>query len=172
MKVKKDKIFHEKKLAALPTIGFLKALRDHTDKKEAFRIAEKAAANFMIAHYGNILRDTDAGTQERFDVFRRYYEKYPEISPYCEILESTPTKLRVVYNRCPWAEILYEENLFLFAPAYCASDRAFTEKLLPGVSYSRNENIVKGHNSCHHVWCFDGYIKTSKKTFCKKENKK
>jgi hypothetical protein len=154
MKVIRDKIFNDKKTAALPTISFLKALKKNLNQKTAFKIAVDAAANFMISHYENILGDTEPGTQERFDKFREYYEKYPEISPYCEILESTQKILKARFTRCPWVEILYSEDLFHFAPAYCLSDHAYTEKLLPGVTYTRARGIVKGDNFCGHKWIY------------------
>ena len=154
MKVIRDRVFEEKKTAALPTISFLKALDKKLNKKDAFKIAEEAAALFMITHYENILGDTEPGTQERFNAFRKYYETYPEICTYCTILESTPKTLKVRFNRCLMAEILYSEDLFYFAPAYCLSDQAFTEKLLPGVTYQRTKGIVKGDNSCDHTWIF------------------
>ena len=89
------------------------------------------------------------------DEFRKYYEKYPEISSYCEILESTPQILKVRFNRCPWAVILYSENLFYFASAYCLSDKTYTEKLLPGVTYTRSKNFIEGNNSCDHKWVYN-----------------
>ncbi len=152
MEIIQDNILKDKRNALLSTIGFLKALEKNLSKDLAYKIAVQAAANFMIMHYENILKGTEPGKQERFDAFRRYYENYPSISPYCEVIESKPNYLKVNFHRCPVAEILYQENLFHFASAFCKSDKAFTDALLPGVKFNRNSDIVKGDIACIMSW--------------------
>jgi hypothetical protein len=152
MNVIKDTIFIEKKRNLASTLNFLNALKTKLNIEDAVEIAEIAAANHLIQHYKEIFKGTIPESQERFDVFRKYYEAYPLISSYCEIIESNKDCLKVKFNRCPHAEILSDEDLFEFAPASCKSDIAFTEELLPGVKFSRESSIVDGDKTCIMVW--------------------
>jgi len=148
----KDEIFNEKKKALRSTLSFLKAIKKNVTKSKAIEIANDAAANFMISIYRDVFEGTKPSTQKRFDAFRNFYENHPKTSPYCEILESTSKTLKVVFHRCPYAEILKEEDLFEFANSSCLSDLVFTKKLLPNVSFKRERSIVKGDNQCVMLW--------------------
>lgn len=152
MNSSKDEIYYEKRKALKSTLSFLHAIKNNLDKNKAIEIANDAAANYMISVYEDIFIGTEPTTQERFDTFRKFYENYPKTSPYCEILESNSNKLKVVFHRCPFAEILKDEDLFEFANSSCLSDVAFTEKLLPKVKFTRESSIVNGDTKCVMIW--------------------
>ena len=156
MKIIKDKIFNEKKVALKSTIAFLRATKKLLAPDVALEISREAAANYMIMVYEEVFSGTKAGTQERFDAFRANYEKHPEKSPYCKILISTPELLKVRFDRCPYAEILLSMDLFEYAEGSCISDRIMTEKLMPGVKFFRETSIVEGQESCIMSWEYKG----------------
>ena len=156
MEIIKDKIFHDKKNALKNTIAFLRAIKSKLSEKLAIEVSNEAAANFMIAIYGDVFKGTEPNTQKRFDVFRAYYEAHTKKSPYCEILESNDSCLKVRFNRCPHAEILNSLNLLEYAGSSCLSDIAFTEKLMPGVEFTRESSIVEGDNTCVMKWKYKG----------------
>jgi L-2-amino-thiazoline-4-carboxylic acid hydrolase-like protein len=106
----------------------------------------------MISIYEEVLEGTTPESQERFDKFREFYENHPKTSPYCEILESSKQLLKVVFHRCPHVEILKNEDLFEFAESSCLSDIAFTERLLPGVKFTRESSIREGSEGCIMKW--------------------
>lgn len=155
MKINKDAVFKQKRNNLLSTIGFLNALNDNLSREEALNIAKEAATNFMIEHYKLIFDGTEPNTHKRFNRFREYYEKYPQISPYCEIVKSTEKYLEVNFHRCPLSEILFSENLFHFIESFCYSDYGFTKKLLPGVNFKRKTCIANSDRNCIMVWKFD-----------------
>lgn len=148
----KDEIYYKKRKALKSTLSFLQAIKNILEKDTAIKIANKAAANYMISIYEDVFDRTKPGTQERFDAFRKFYETHPKSSPYCEIIESTSNILKVAFHRCPFAEILKDEDLFEFAESSCLSDIAFTNKLLPEVIFSRESSIVKGDSKCIMKW--------------------
>lgn len=152
MKINKDRIFLEKKEALIPTISFLKAIKQNLPPDLAYQIAEEAAANYSISYYKKVFKDSRAGLQERFDTFRKNYELYPKTSTYCEILITNSSCLKVKFNRCPYAEVLQDENLFEFARASCLSDIRFTSKFLPEIKFTRESSIVEGDNTCIMKW--------------------
>jgi len=152
MKIKKDKTFFNKKQVVSSSINYLNAIKQLLTEEEALKVAELAAANFMTDHYKKVLKGTKPGSQERFDVFRKHYEVYPEVCTYCEIITSNENSLEVKFKRCPYAEILLDEDLFEFAVASCLSDEAFTMELLPGIDFSRESSIVDGASECIMKW--------------------
>jgi hypothetical protein len=152
MKVTKDKVFNDKKKDLKNTMAFLRAIKSKLSAERAIEISNEAAANYMIAVYEEVFKDTQPGTQKRFDTFRAFYEAHPKKSPYCEILESTNNCLKVRFNRCPHAEILTSEGLFEFAESSCLSDIAFTNKLMPGIEFTRESSIVEGDYTCVMEW--------------------
>lgn len=158
MKITKDKIFYDKKNILRSTIAFLHAIKSKLPEELAIEVADEAAANYMISVYEEMFKGTVPGTQKRFNTFRSNYEAYPEKSPYCEILKSTNKCLIVRFTRCPYAEILSSEGLFDFAASSCLSDSVFTDKLLPGVEFTRKSSVVKGDEACLMKW---KYIKES-----------
>ena len=62
--------------------------------------------------------------------------------------------LRVKYKRCPFFEVMGKHGLDDFSYAFCLSDIAFTEAVLPGVEFSRENMIVKGSDYCDYAWTF------------------
>ena len=146
----KDEIYTKKKEQLQSVIGFIKAIDNNLNSKEAFKIVSDAAANFMISHYEKIIKG--APENEKFSIFRKYYEKYPKISSYCEIIESNSQILKVKFTRCPLNEILRDENLSKYAAAYCQSDKAFTDALLPNVKFNRTKGIIDGDKYCILSW--------------------
>lgn len=152
MEIIKDNIFLAKKNALRSTISFLKAIKSRMPEKLAIELANEAANNFMIGVYEDVFKNTAPYSQARFDAFRTFYEAHPKTSPYCEIIESTSSCLKVRFYRCPHAEILQSENLFEFAQSSCLSDVAFTSKLLPGVEFKRESSIVDGDSTCVMKW--------------------
>ena len=154
VKITKDEIFEQSRARHLITAGFLKALNDNFSHDLAFEIAVQGFTNYMTEYYNQVLKSTEKGTQERFDLFRRHYEDYAVKSLYCNIEESTPNVLKVRYTRCPFAEVLAEYNLYELAYAFCLSDPAFTKNVLSGVKFCREHEIVKGDLYCDHTWIF------------------
>ena len=150
----KDEIFQKKKEESLPTVSFLKAINKNFDQETAFNVAFEAFTYYMTCLYEGILSSTKEGSQERFDKFREFYEEYAEKTPYCEIEESTPNMLKAKFLRCPFFEVLKEENLEDFGYAFCLSDPAFTEKVLPKVNFTRKHVISKGDSYCDNTWEF------------------
>ena len=136
------------------TAAFLCALKASLSHEKAFEIAAKGFANYMINYYELILSSTRKGSQERFDRFRQHYEKHAAESDYVKIVKSRPHILEVRFERCPFAEVMREYNLADLTHAFCLSDYAFTEELLPGVELHRTHEIAKGHNFCDHIWIF------------------
>ncbi len=151
-KRQKDEIFKKKKIETLTTQSFLAALKENLDSETAFKIARDAFENYMTNLYSNILASTKEGSQERFDKFRRFYEEYAEKTPYLKIIESTPSILKVKYERCPIVEILEDMDLADLAYAFCLSDPAFTQNVLPGVKFSRTGEIARGGAYCDNSW--------------------
>ena len=78
-----------------------------------------AFTRYLTNLYKKVLEKTTEGSQERFDKFREFYEEFAEKTPYCEILESTSTILKVKFIRCPFFEVLKDSNLKYMARAYC-----------------------------------------------------
>jgi hypothetical protein len=152
MIIVKDEIFHAKKKALKSTLSFLKAIKERLPESQAIQVADTAAASYMIETYAKVFEGTEPETQERFDRFRSFYESHPKTSPYCEIMESTTTTLKVKFSRCPHAEILSSENLFEFANSSCLSDIALTKELLPGVTFTRESSFVNGNKDCVMEW--------------------
>ena len=150
----KDEIFEQSKMKHLITVGFLSALNDICDPERAFEIAAQGFANYMIRHYELVLASTPAGSQERFDSFRQYYEEYAGNSNYISIVRSDATILSVQYERCPFLEVMAEYGMDMFSYAFCLSDYAFTERVLPGVTLRRAHEIAKGDEYCDHTWTF------------------
>ncbi len=148
----KDEIFYKKKKETAPTLCFLKALKLKLSINEAIEIADAAASEYMIQYYEDIFKDINEKTQERFNKFREHYERYPNQSPYCEVLESGSNVLKVRYNRCPLRDVLICEGLGEFAFSFCKSDATFTERLLPGVKLTRECSIVSGDKHCIMRW--------------------
>ena len=73
---------------------------------------------------------------------------------YIEIIKSQPDILEVRFERCPFDEVMREYNLTDLTHAFCLSDYAFTEALLPGVELHRTHEIAKGDKFCDHKWIF------------------
>ena len=156
MKIKKvkDEIYIKKKAESLTAVSFLKALKENLDFDLAFKIASDAFTNYMTELYENVLSETKKGTQERFNVFRKFYENYATKTPYLKIIESSESNLKVRYERCPLFEILNDLELGDLAYSFCLSDPAFTKKVLPGVDFSRKNEISKGAPYCDNTWKF------------------
>ena len=152
MKIVKDEIFFGKRVALTTTISYLKAIKQSLPRELAIKIADLAASNYMISYYEKVLAGTKPGSHERFDQFRKHYEAYPQTSPYCEIISSDTHCLAVKFKRCPYAEVLYDEGLFVFASSSCSSDISFTLELLPGVDFKRESSIINGNNECIMKW--------------------
>jgi len=108
----------------------------------------------MTKTYERVLQGTKEYSQVRFDCFRSFYEDFAVKTPYLEIIESSKTKLKVKYNRCPIYEVFIDEGIDDLAYAFCLSDSAFTKNVLPGVIFSRENEIVKGSKYCDHTWEF------------------
>ena len=109
----------------------------------------------MTSLYNNLLASTKKGSQERFDKFRQFYEEYAEKTSYLKIIKSTPSILRVKYERCPFVEILQDMDLDDLAYAFCLSDPAFTQNVLPKVRFSRTGEISQGNDYCDNTWEFE-----------------
>jgi hypothetical protein len=152
--IKEDEVLDRMAERSLATLSFLAALKANLDHDTAFKIATDAFTNYMITTYERVLKGTKKKSQERFDRFRAFYEDYAKKTPYLEIIESTPTSLKVKYNRCPFYEITLSEGLSDLAYAFCLSDQTFTEKVLPGVKFARKNVIVKNGKFCDHTWEF------------------
>ena len=152
----RDEIFKKKKEESLTAVSFLAALNDNLDKDTSFKIALDAFTRYLTNLYKKVLEKTTEGSQERFDKFREFYEEFAEKTPYCEILESTSTILKVKFIRCPFFEVLKDSNLEYLAHAYCLSDPAFTKNVLPGVNFSRKHLISNNEPYCDNTWEFTG----------------
>ncbi|MCE7746346.1 MAG: L-2-amino-thiazoline-4-carboxylic acid hydrolase, partial [Candidatus Heimdallarchaeota archaeon] len=139
---------------SLSTQSFLAALKANLDHETAFKIAKDAFSRYMVKIYADVLKGTDENSIERFDKFRAFYEEYAKKTPYLEIIESTKTKLKVKYTRCPFYEVLVDEKLEDLAYTFCLSDSVFTAKVLPGVKFSREKEIVRNDKYCDHTWEF------------------
>jgi len=135
-------------------VSLLQAMDAVLDRQTALFVARHAFAEYMIAHYTNVLGGTRPGSQERFDAFRRYYEAYAECRDYIDIVDSTAKLLRVRYRRCPFHDRLTERRIGHFTAAFCESDRAFTEVCLPGVAFKRRHELATDGNPCDHEWTF------------------
>ena len=144
----------KKRAESLTAISFLEAIHENLDKNAAFNIAVEAFEKYMTNLYKKVLASTEKGSQERFDRFRKFYEEFAEKTPYCEMVESTPTKLKAKFNRCPFYELLKEKGLEDLGHAFCLSDPAFTKNLLPGVKFSRKHEIARGGPYCDNKWEF------------------
>jgi len=151
-KIEKDEIYNKRKAESLITVSFLSALKKNLKPDLAFTIASDAFTRYMVSIYEEVLGETEIGSQKRFDCFREFYEEHSKKTPYLEILESTPSVLRVKYNRCPFFEILSDYNLEELAYSFCLSDPAFTKEVLPGVKFSRSCEIAKGFQYCDNTW--------------------
>ena len=150
----RDMIYKQKREQSLTAISFLAALKENLDSDMAFKIAYDAFTKYMSTYYENILSSYEIGSQERFNRFRDSYEQFAEKTVYCDIIESTPRILKVKFTRCPFFEVLIDQELGDLAEAFCLSDSAFTEKVLPGVVFTRNYEIVTGGDYCDHTWEF------------------
>ena len=153
--VTKDKVYRKAEEHHWATVNYLEELKDEYAPEEAYRLAQKYFAKYMIDHFTEVLAGTDPGSQERFDVFRCNYEKSAESRGYLKIVESTPTTLKVRFDRCPFVEVMREKKLSEFSSAFCVSDYAFTKECLPGVAIFRSHEIAKGDGYCDHMWHFD-----------------
>ncbi|MHA2055505.1 MAG: hypothetical protein ACW99F_18150, partial [Candidatus Hodarchaeales archaeon] len=100
--IQKDRINKQKRLESLATVSFLKSIKENLDKEMAFKVASDAFGHFMTAYYRNILSDFELGSQERFNRFRESYVQFASETPYCEIVESSSTILKVKFTRCPF----------------------------------------------------------------------
>ena len=152
--MKKDEVFEQSRKSHLITVGFLTALKENLDPKTAFKIASDGFNNFMKEYYTLVLKETTEGSQERFDRFRHYYGEYAHKSTYIKVVESGKNILKVRFNRCPFAEVMTEYNLSYFSYAFCLSDYAFSEKVLPGVKFQRTHEIARGDQYCDHTWTY------------------
>ena len=65
----------------------------------------------------------------------------------CGNPKSGTTLLLSLLDNHPQLTVSPEE----FSYAFCLSDYAFTEKVLPGVQFKRNHEIVKGDEYCDHA---------------------
>jgi len=157
-----DPIFRQAEQRHLLTVGFLSALRERLNPEEAFATARVAFSTYLIAYYQAVLGGTEERSQERFDAFRRHYEAYAATCGYLRIERSVPFVLSVRYERCPFFEVLSKYGLADFAYAFCLADLAFTEAVLPGVSFQRTCEIVRGGAFCDHTWIFgaDAFLET------------
>lgn len=149
-----DAIFQDSEARHLITVGFLSALLEHLGKDKALEIAEAGFANYMVIYYRNVFNGTKEGTQERFDVFRSHYELMASKSTYCQVVESSPSIFKIKYTRCPFYEVMLKYHLSDMAYAFCLSDAAFTEKVLPKVRFQRDQVIATGGEYCNHTWHF------------------
>ena len=154
IKYEKDEIFLQSRARHLITAAFLSALKRNLTPEKAFKIASEGFANYMISYYELILSSTKRGSQERFDKFRQHYEDYARNSTYLTVIRSKPDLLSVRFDRCPFAEVMAEHGVGDLSYAFCLSDYAFTDKLLPGVKLYRTHEIVKGDQFCDHTWIF------------------
>ncbi len=152
MKIVKDNIFLEKKTALISSICYLKAIKQLLPKELALQVSNLAASNYMISYYEKVLTGSIPESKERFDLFRKHYEAYPSISPYCEIVSSDENCLVVKFTRCPYAEVLFDEHLSEFTHSSCFSDISFTKQLLPGVEFIRSRSILNGDGECIMTW--------------------
>ena len=151
----KDKIFEESRRYHLLTIGFLRTIKNNFNMSEAFRLAKESFTNYMIEYYDLILFGTNPYSQERFDKFRDHYKNAASRNSYLQIIISTPNILKVHYHRCPFVEVMKHYDLKEFSYAYCLSDPGFTEVVLPGVRFQRENLISKGDRYCNHTWIFE-----------------
>ncbi|MFH1428688.1 MAG: L-2-amino-thiazoline-4-carboxylic acid hydrolase [Candidatus Margulisiibacteriota bacterium] len=147
-----DEIFEECRKRYQLTFEFLKAMKKNLPEAEAFKVAEEAFAGFMTGNYQEVLKDTEPGSQERFDKFRKHYEQAAELRPYLTVVKSEPGELKVCYDRCPFAEVADSYGLEDMVSAFCLSDGAFTEAVLPGVRFERENEIARGERICDHMW--------------------
>lgn len=152
--MKNDEVFEKAHKGHMITVGFLNALKSNFDPETAFRVAVEGFSNYMENSYRLVLGKTREDSQERFDLFRKKYEGAAEESTYLRIVESTPTTLKVRFERCPFSEVMEEYGLSDLSYAFCLSDPAFTKKVLPGVVFSREHVIVKGDPFCDHTWSY------------------
>ena len=152
MDVIRDHIFEQKLQQSLAVLGFISSIDSNLPRKEAFNVVKEASFNFILAYYQHIFKDTLINTEERFAVFRKNYADHCQAKGYCEVVVSSRDELVVKFNRCPFAEVLYEKKLFQYAPAFCLSDIKFTEVYLPEVTFSRESSIVNGASKCIMRW--------------------
>ena len=150
-----DEVFTDCEHRHRMALGLLDSIGRNAEPDAALQIAAEGFKDFMVRYYTEVLDGTEPGSQEQFDAFRKHYEEYAEKSPYIRILESTPSTLKVIYERCPFAEVMEERGLSGLTEAYCSSDGAFTEALLPGVRFSREHVIARGDDFCDHTWTKD-----------------
>ena len=156
---KNDEVYKQAKARHLLTAGFLSALQSNCVPEMAITISEQAFARFMIKNYESVLAGTCLGSQERFDRFRAHYEDAATARKYMTIVASEPSLLAARYSRCPFYEVMKEEGVGELAPAFCLSDYTFTEKVLPGVKFSRMHEITQGDSFCDHTWRFSAGFK-------------
>jgi len=149
-----DEVFLKARERHLITVSFLTAIKSNMDSEKAFQAACDGFAHYMTKLYEQILSTTKAGSQKRFDKFRDFYEQYAKKSSYIKIIESSDTSLKVHYYRCPFAEVMAESGLEDLSYAFCLSDYAFTNNVLPGVEFNRTHEIIKGDDFCDHAWLF------------------
>lgn len=147
-----DEILEENRKKSLITVSFIEALDNNLTKEKAYKIMCDAFANFMITFYKKILNSTAKKSQERFDLFRKFYEDHAKKTPYLNIIYSNSKILKVKYDRCPFHEILNEKGLGEYSYAFCLSDNEFSEKVLSGVKFSRDHTIAQGGDYCDHTW--------------------
>ncbi len=153
-KKNKDDIYQKSFRNHLMTIGFLEALKDNLDSELAFMIACKGFTNYMNHYYNLVLKGIPKGSQRRFDRFREHYTNYALNCEYIQIVQSNTDILKVHYTRCPFVEIMTDFELHEFSRAFCLSDCEFTRSLLPGVVFTRTQEIASGGSFCDHTWSF------------------
>ena len=150
----KDDTYQQSLRNHLMTIGFLEALRDNLDSKLAFKIACDGFTNYMNHYYNLLLKGITKGSQRRFDHFREHYENYALNCEYIHIVQSSTDILKVRYTRCPFVEIMTDFGLHDFSRAFCLSDYEFTRHTLPGVVFTRTQEIASGGGFCDHTWSY------------------
>jgi len=153
--MQKDQIYHNSLNNHMITIGFLKTLKDNLSPDDAYNFAKEAFKNYMVHRWSLILADTKPGSQERFDMFRKKHEEIAMNIEYRNVLESSPNLLRVVFFRCPFAEIMNEHGLKELTTTFCLSDFSYTEEVLPGVTLTRNSVIAEGNDCCENIWIYN-----------------
>ena len=148
--MEKDSIFINKKEQLRSALSFIKAITNNCSNNEAFKIIQEASNNYAISYYSKVFKNILLGN--RFDKFRKHYEKYSKTVPHCEVIESTKKKLKIKYSRCPLDEVLESENLLIFNKAFHKSDKAFTNFFLPNITFDRYDGIKKGNKFYTLTW--------------------
>lgn len=153
--MQKDEIYISARRNHLMVIGFLQMLTKNFNDKKSFELAKQGFANYMINYYKLVLKDTDPGSQDRFNTFRKHYESLAKQSTYLELIESSEKVLKVKFKRCPFNEVLESYDLKDYCKAFCLSDIAFTKELLPKVDFKRKCTVSDGDDFCDNSWYFN-----------------